>query len=320
MKKIYVFLTIIFCLLLGSCSENIKKEYYTFYAMDTIINLTFYNTENSSVYAKEVENIYLKYDMVADDYNENSIINAYKLNELREATVSKELKELIEFSIEMYNNTNGYYNPFIGRLSHKWKDSLAKKEVLASNIVENELEIMNNTSIEINALNIKIKGLGNIDLGGVAKGYATSKAKEYLESKGVSYYLLNAGSSNIVLGSKANDSFIVGLSKATDTGYYYKLRISNKAISTSSIKEQYEIIDNRRYSHMLNPKTGYPSDYYDSISIIGDDSKYLDAYSTACFAMTIEDLRLFMANKNLDYIISRDNELLYKSSGVENYE
>lgn len=320
MKKILFVVISLILFLSCSCTNSISKKNYTFYAMDTVISITFYNTKDSDILAKEVENIYLKYDSVADDFSESSVINVYKLNELREANLNSELIELLEFSVLMYNKTNGYYNPFIGRLSHKWKKALANKEILDSNIIKEELEIMNNTSLLIDGLNVRIIGDGNIDLGGVAKGFATSKAKEYLDSTGVKYYLLNAGSSNIVLGSKVEDNFIVGLSKSTDNGYYYKLNIKNKAISTSAIKEQYEIINNNIYSHLLNPMTGYPSNLYDSVSIIGDDSKYLDAYTTACFSMELEDLKLFLDNNNLDYIISKENNVLYKSDGVKAYE
>ncbi len=320
MKKVLFIIISIILFLSCSCSNTVEKKNYTFYAMDTVINLTFYNTKDSDVIAKEVENIYLKYDRVADDFNESSLINVYKLNELREATVNTELIELLEFSVLMYNKTNRYYNPFIGRLSHKWKNALEKKEILDSNIIKEELDIMNNTSILIEGLNVRIIGDGNIDLGGVAKGYATSKAKEYLDYMNVKYYLLNAGSSNIVLGSKVEDCFVVGLSKSTDNGYYFKLNIKDKSISTSAIKEQYEIINNNIYSHLLNPMTGYPSNLYDSISIIGNDSKYLDAYTTACFSMELEEMKSFLNENNLDYIVSKNNEVLYKSDGVKNYE
>lgn len=73
------------------------------------------------------------------------------------------------------------------------------------------------------------------------------------------------------------------------------------------------------YSHLLNPKTGYPAMLYDSISIIGEDSKTLDAYSTACFAMELEELKTFLKNKNLEFVVAKQDKLLFQSEGVEDY-
>lgn len=320
MKKLYICFFIFFFSLLTSCTEEVKKETFTFYAMDTIISITFYNVDQGQELSKEVEKIYLQYESVADDFQEGiSIQNVYDLNEKREIEGTAELKELLEFAIQMKEETNGYYNPFIGRLSHLWKDALAENKVVEDSVIVEELEIMNQTFLEFTDTHIKLLGEGNVDLGGVAKGYATSLAKEYLDSVNCHSYLLNAGSSNLVLGNKNGKNFVVGLSKALGSGYFHTLSLQNKCISTSSIKEQNVKIGNVYYSHLLNPKTGYPAMYYESLSIIGEDSKVLDAYSTAGFAMELEELKQFLETKQFDFIVSNENKLLYKSVGVDQY-
>ena len=317
MKKILIVLLLILPLM--SCQNN-KQENYTFFAMDTIISLSLYNPTDGKKIAEDVEDIYLKYDQVASDFTSGNVCNnVYDLNEHRSIEINSELKELIEFSVLMHKETDGYFNPFIGRLSHLWKDSLNSGKLLESSDIEEELIIMNNTSVVFDQNTATLIGAGNLDLGGIAKGYATQKAKEYLESINCTGFLLNAGSSNIVLGEKYGENFSVGLSKATDFGYFQILNIKNKSISTASISEQHYEIDGTIYSHLINAKTGYPSVLYDGISIIGDDSARLDAYSTACFSMEIEEIKAFLNNKGLDFIISKDNKLMYKSEGVDNY-
>ncbi|MDE5856096.1 MAG: FAD:protein FMN transferase, partial [Anaeroplasmataceae bacterium] len=211
MKKVYKIILILFFLLTTSCTQKETKDTFTFYAMDTFISLTFYNVKESKDIAKEVENIYLTYENVADDFQEGrKETNVYDLNLKREADITKELKEMLEFSVEMLKDTNGYFNPFIGRLSHLWKESLEKGKLVEDGVIQEELSIMNETSLELDGLHAKLVGKGNLDLGGVAKGYATSKAKEYLDSIECHSYLLNAGSSNIVLGNKNGNDFTVG--------------------------------------------------------------------------------------------------------------
>lgn len=321
MKKIAIFFIFLFLGLTSSCAKQETKENYTFYAMDTIISITFYNVKDSKELAKDVENIYLYYQNIADDFAESEgIKNVYSLNLQREAEISDELKELLEFALQMMVETNGYYNPFIGRLSHLWKDALDQAKIVDEAIVQEELIIMQHTTLEFEEKHVRMIGEGNLDLGGVAKGYATNKAKEYLDSKNCTSYLLNAGSSNLVLGDKNGQDFIVGLSKALGTGYFETLQMKNICVSTSSIKEQHTKIDGEYYSHLLNPKTGYPAMFYETLSIVGEDSGVLDAYSTAGFAMELEELKQFLEKKGLDFIVSKENKTLYKSIGINAYE
>lgn len=318
MKK-FLFLVFLIGLLLISCNSN-HQETYNFFAMDTIISLTFYNVDDSKEIAGEVEDIYLKYDAVASDFSSGrNIKSVYDLNKERSVVVNEELKELIDFALEMGKKTDGYYNPFIGRLSHLWKEALAEGKLLTSDVILEELAVMHDTSISFDGFSATLVGDGNLDLGGIAKGYATNKAKEYLASIDCHSYLLNAGFSNIVLGDKFGECFSVGLLKATGNGYFYTLNLKDKSIGTSSIREQSVLIDGKYYSHLLNAKTGYPATDYDSISIIGDNSAILDAYSTACFSMPLEELKEFLALENLDFIVSKDNRLIYKSLGVDDY-
>lgn len=317
MKKILLLYLLFLSIFLVSCSKEVHIKDYQFYAMDTFISIRFYDVENSEEIANKVEEIYLKYDEVASDFHAGySVTNIYDLNEKRTGEVNDALLELINFSLRMQQETNGYFNPFIGKLSHLWKEKLDQKILPTSEDIESEVAKMNQTSVQIMDHTVTLEGEGNLDLGGIAKGYATQKAKEYLESISCNSFLLNAGNSNIVLGQKKTEAFKVGLSKGLDSGYYTTLTLKDCAISTSSIREQHVWIDDHYYSHLLNPKTGYPAEYYETFSIIGLDSGILDAYSTACFAMNLEEAKAFLAEKNLDYICSKNNKLLDHSSGV----
>lgn len=321
MKKLFLISSLVILFFITSCTNQEKIDRYTFFAMDTVIQLAFYNEDNSQEYAKEVEEIYLKYDAVSDDFQKGlQEVNVYDLNDKRIVEVNDELKELLEFSLKMQKDTNGYFNPFIGRLSHLWKDALSKGELVEEAMVLEEKAIMDETFLKIEGNRVELIGDGNVDLGGVAKGYATSKVKEYLDSVECTRYMLDAGASNIVLGNKNGEPFKIGFSKAIDNGYFCTLSIKEKAIGTSSIREQKCFIDGKYYSHLLNPKTGYPATNYETLSIFGEDSKELDVYSTACFSMEVEELIDFLDSRKLDYIISKDNQLFLKSKGVEQYE
>lgn len=314
MKKILI---LIFLFLLCSCEKSPSVESYRFYAMDTMISIQFYNVENSKEISKEVEKIYLKYDAVASDFQSGyGAMSVYDLNEKRQGIVSDELLELIEFSLQMKEETDGYYNPFIGKLTQAWKKSFEEKKWLDEEKVNLLLEESLSTNLHIDGKNVTLLGEGNLDLGGIAKGYATEQVEQYLKVIHCTDFLLNAGSSNIVLGSKVGQPFKVGLSQAFGNDYFMILEYANQSISTSSMKEQHVLYEGSYYSHLINAKTGYPANLYETMSIIGDDSGVLDAYSTACFSMELSMAKDFLKEKNLEFVVSKDNQLLYQSNGV----
>ncbi len=316
MKKVWIFILLI---ILCSCTSNETKiDSYRFYAMDTMISIQFYNVDNSKEISDEVEKIYRKYDAVASDYQTGyQDVSVFDLNQNRKATVNDELLELIQFSLNMQKDTNGYYHPLIGKLTHAWKESLEKEELLADDAIEALLKEALETSVRIEDHTIELIGNGNMDLGGIAKGFATYKAQQYLKEIHCEHFLLNAGSSNIVLGSKLDEAFKVGLSQAYGKDYFLVLNLKNTCISTSSVKEQHYLINGKYYSHIINAKTGHPADYYETFSILGNHSGILDAYSTACFTMGIEEAKAFLQSKNLDFVCSKDNQLFYQTDGVK---
>lgn len=320
MKKWMVVLMLFFCAACQSTHEPVRKN-YLYFAMNTEIILSFYDVDNPDSYAKEVEAIYLTYDAVASDYQTGgSTLSVYDLNQQREATVSDALLELIEFAQQMEIETDGYFNPLMGRLTHRWKEALEEKRLLSDEEVNRELEIIKQSSITIEGNTVSLTGDANLDLGGIAKGFATEKAKQYLEQQGITSYLISAGSSNIVLGNKAGNVFSVGLNKAFENDYYKILKLKEKDVVTSSMMYQSYEVDGIHYSHLLNPYTGKPATYYESITLIGDDSAKLDAYSTAVFAMNLETAKAFLSKHQIEWLAARNNEILYQSAGVSSYE
>lgn len=317
-KKMYIyFMFLIFSLF--SCNKLRVDKCNSIFAMDTIIDITFYNTENYEEHYKKIREIYYIYDQVANDFElSTKYDNIKKLNDYRMIdNASPELIELLTKAIELEEDTKGYFNPLIGRLSHLWKEVIKADEpyILDDEIIKSELEIMRQSKIIIEGNKIAIIGDANIDLGGIAKGFATNKAKEYLESENVSGYLINAGSSNVSLGDKG-EAFNVGLAKPLEQGMIKKISTYNTSIGTSSYKYQHKIVDNLIIHHLLNPFTGYPANNYTNVNVICDDATLCDVYSTAIFTMELEYAIEFSKQKNIDILLYKDT-ILYESDGFK---
>lgn len=321
MKRLFLLISLIMCIYCFSCSHTPIKETYSMFAMNTSIKITFYDVKDAKNIARNVEKIYLKYDSYAGDFDSYyGTLNVYDLNQRRTIEAANELLEMVNFALEMKEETLGYFEPLLGRLSHAWKKSLEDNKLLDDEFVKKELEIIKNSSIKIENNVISIIGDANLDLGGIAKGYATQKVHEYLDSINVKTYLLNAGNSNIILGNKVNEKFSVGLKHPFKGEYYKILHLKDVSIGTSSMEHQHSLINNVYYSHLLNPITGKPATYYDSISIFGSDSALLDAYSTACFAMNLDEAKAFLNDKGYEWIAYKEGNVLYQSEGILNYE
>ena len=305
MKKI-IYLLSIFILIFGlsSCMYDTNKipddsgsvidpdtgeEYKSysggFASMGTYISLQVYSTskeEADNIY-NGIKSIYDTYNSISDDgydsiYGQSYDSELARLNRDRSLKVSDELYDLLKFAVSMQEYTNGYYNPFMGRLNHMWKDyinyvgtmpSQGEQQIYASIARNTYLEFGEDNLVTIkNDLDEIYPGEEPlIDLGGCAKGYATNIAYNYLVENNVKYYLLNAGSSNLLMGEKpSKDGYNVILS------YVYGYPNQNPVIE---IKDGYWYIDGRNTN--LEAKEGAKS-YYGSKSPDSKNGKEGDLY------------------------------------------
>lgn len=124
-----------------------------------------------------------------------------------------------------------------------------------------------------------------IDLGGIAKGYAIDRAKAVLEERGVMSFLINAGGDIYARGVKEGGKlWTVGIKhprRLTELLAVFKLR--DFAVATSGDYERYADIDGKRYHHIINPKTGYPADLCQSVTVLAPTAEEADVWATYLF-------------------------------------
>ncbi|MGM9969272.1 MAG: FAD:protein FMN transferase [Anaeroplasma sp.] len=321
MKKLLISLYFLLCIFLTSCSTAlVVQSTAPIIVMDTFVSITFYNVDNYEEYYQGVKKIYNDVNRVCSDYESNYLNNSiYDLNVKRCIEADELLIDIIETALTICEETNGYYNPFVGRLTHLWKDAINMNQILDSKIIDEELTIINSTSISIENNKVSLIGEGNLDLGGIAKGYATELAKKYLDSNKVTSYILDAGNSNIVAGTKNGRNFIIGLTDPITRNTFAKLKGTNLTIGTSSIQYQRMQINDYYYHHLINPHSGMPENKYDSISVLCDNSIIADAYATAFFSMDLDDIKRIIEKQDIDVIILKNSEIIFQTLGDEYY-
>ncbi len=313
MKKILFFFISMLIITLASCGNEVVYECTPISVFDTVVTMVFYSDANYKTYYNDIKAKFNEINRLADDFNANTNNNnVYVLNKEREVNSSL-LVDMITKAVALKDDTLGYFNPYIGRLTHKWKDAIKEGRVLSDSEIQEELYIMNNTCALVNNDTIRLEGEGNIDLGAFAKGYALEWAKNYLEEKNVDKYYINCGSSSIYIGNK---ELSVSLSKPYSNGSILDFNASNIGIATSSPKYQYKEIEGVKYHHLINPFTGLPSNIYDSVNVISNNNINNDIYSTAIFSMDLDSAKEFADEKNINIILYKNDEIIYQKENI----
>ena len=296
---------------LSSCQKEIKRNSFYF---DTYTETRLY--EGSENDLSEINKIFSKIDKLTDNYRERDINNVYIINNTTEnVQVEPELYEVLKASFCNCLDPLNYYNPLIGSLSKKWKNSLENKVILDQETINLELTKMVSTSVSfLEENNVKKTGEAEIDLGAVAKGYALDKVKQYLDSKNYTKYLVDAGSSSILLGEKnGGKDFKIRISNLDNTFLLAK----NCFISTSSYDKQAVEIDGVNYSHIINPVNGSAINENDAVIVISNKGYLGDILSTAFINESIDSIKELEQHFEVKTIVIKNKTMLYKNEGIE---
>lgn len=268
--------------------------------------------EDYTTYVKEK---YTYYNQLFDQYHSYpDIQNVYTLNqEAHEhpVTVDKELADLIQFSLD-FNTKDTAFDITQGKLLDLWhtyrEEGLSLNEEGQSGKLPDARTIQEaashsgNDKIQIQDQTLRFTDPETmIDLGGIAKGYATEQIARGLEKQGLHSGFINAGGNVVLIGHKANDPWIIGIQNPDQSDSLLKLKTSTPlAIVTSGDYQRYYEVDGKAYSHIIDPKTGYPPEYHRSVTILCENSTLADALSTALFCMSLEEGQAFIENNYPD--------------------
>ena len=325
-KKIAIILLsiILMALILLYIDKSIYKEYSkNYFYMDTYINIKVNTTKSrseiDSVF-EDIDYLYSSYHKLTDRYNyQDDIINIYYWNEVlkneERIYIDKRLSDIIDLGIEYYDKTDGLFNIASGNLTSVWKsfidncDNLPSENELNVNIDINDIELNENTYTKYNGI--------RLDLGGISKGYVTEIVGKYLEDNGIYSYIINAGGNVKVGKAYDKDSYVVGITDPNSpSDIFTKINVNNLSIVTSGDYQRYCEINGKTYSHIINPITGYPSDYVRSVTVVSKDSAIADIYSTYLYLISVEDGKMITHNlSDVEAIWYIDEDNIVRSDG-----
>lgn len=235
-----------------------------------------------------------------------------KINDLagtRPVAVSPEVLELVEKSLQMAELTDGAFDPTIGVITNIWHFSAGQPRLPSPEEISEQLGKVNWRKIEINkqagTVFLSEKGM-MMDLGGIAKGYALLKSRDVLSRLNIRSALVNAGGDILAIGGKEpGKPWRVGVQHPRKTDAMIAVaNLADRLIITSGDYERFFRENNNRYHHILDPKTGYPTQGLQSVTIITPDNGYSDGLSTAVFVLGLEKGSRFLEQRpNTDALL-----------------
>lgn len=255
-----------------------------------------------------------------DDASETSLIN--KNAGIKPVKVSLELFKLIERAKQISEITDGAFDISYSSMDKIWKFDGSMTAMPTRSEIQKSVARVGFEKIILNASEntvfLKEPGM-KISFGAIGKGYAADKAKELLVSKQVVAGIINAAGDLTTWGTKASgEKWLIGIANPLSKDKIFSwLPILESSVATSGNYEKYVIINGKKYTHIIDPRTGYPSSGINSVSIFAKSAELCDALATAVFIMG-KNAGLSLINQlgGTEVIIVDSNNKIYKSSGI----
>ncbi len=236
--------------------------------------------------------------------------------------VSYELFKLIERSRQISEITDGAFDITFASMDEVWKFDGSMQYKPTVEEIKKAISKVGFRKIILNEADhtvfLKEKGM-KISFGGIGKGYAVERAKELLVSKQVVAGVINAGGDLTTWGTKASgEKWLLGIANpGNKENIFTWLPILESSVGTSEGYDQYVAFEGKKYSHILDPRTGYPASGIHSVSVFAKSAELCDALATAVFVLGKEaGLALINQLGGTEVIIMDNNDKMHKSNGI----
>ena len=233
------------------------------------------------------------------DYRAKSEIRLLERRTREWVSVSEPLFTVLELSIEVASATGGAFDPTVGPVVVLWREARRLKRLPDPAKLEAARALVGWRRIELDSANRRVRlarrGM-HIDLGGIAKGYAVQQAVFALRDHGVASALVEAGGDIAVTDAPPGQAgWRIATEHADSAVRARAAALTNAAISTSGPSAQFVEFDGRRYSHVVDPRTGIALTSATQATVIAANGAVADALSTALTVLDARAARRVMA-------------------------
>ena len=314
-------------------NANGQEKKYVFYAdkMGSPYTTTLYSKDSviaALLYNKSLTIVDSLVHIISD-YDSSSELSKLNAAAGKEAIfISPFLEQLLRVGKKAYLQTNGVYTIAIGPLSKLWRNSRNTKTFPSKSQVMNAKKYINTNDLILDTIQHSAKLLHpsmQLDLGSLGKGAIAQYIVDFFKQNGIPNCMVDAGGKIVCSKAEADTStWKIGMSlPGTNTFNKQQIvRLKNKAIASSGDQFQYFSIKDIRYSHIINPMTGYGLTELKNVTAIANNGLEADWLATACSLLPIDKAKQ-LANHyqaQLCITIKRVSQIsVYKTKGFDAY-
>lgn len=328
MKNLFV--VILFCCLLGSCKSQspLVKKQLNGEAQGTYYAITYFDEQEREL-QHDVDSMFLLFDHSASLWDKNSLITRINNND---TTVLPDDFFIQNFKLacEIAKKTDGYFDFTIGPLVKMWGFGLEKRTVVSSEMVVEKLKLVDYRKVHlINGRIVKDNPEILFDFNAIAQGFSVDFLAQFFLSKGIDRFIIDVGGEIYANKTKPDGiPWMVGVeqpSREIEDGRSIQqvVHLTDMGLATSGSYRNYYEENGKRFSHVIDVKTGYPVTHnLLSVTVLAKNASVADGYCTAFLAMGIEkSLELLKTLPEIEaYFISAEDSNSFETFATDGFK
>lgn len=304
MKKcLFSILIIFFVSACNSSSDKLREVSFQGQAQGTYYMVKYYDVEGRN-FQSDINKLLKEFDQSLSLWVPASVISEVNKNEA--VKLDKYFKDSYELSLRIARETNGAFDFTLGPLIEAWGFGFREKIKLTREKVDSIRDFVGYEKVEIkDDYLFKADERMEINFNAIAQGYSVDLIGTFLDEKGVENYLIDVGGEILTKGLKpGKKKWAVGIQIPTEDEHgaiesQVVIELSNKALVTSGSYRKYYEENGKRYSHIIDPKTGFPVIHnLLSVTVLANSCAEADGYSTAFMIMGLEKAKAFVNKRN----------------------
>lgn len=318
---ILVFLVV--CILAGFVVGDIfgrkleKNEKFGI-AMGTVVSTKLFSYGDSSALCDDVVKLIGELENEISWREENSAV--YQLNKNSSVTCDEKLKDVFDKANEVSALSSGAFDITVGKLTTLWNIGEESARVPSDKEIKKALKYVDYSGVKTEDGKISLKEGQFVDLGAVGKGLACDRVREYLENTDAKGAVISVGGSVLLYGNaerKKPWTVAVRDPRGESGEYMGVLTLQECCVSTSGDYERILEKNGKTYHHIIDTKTGYPSDSgLISVTVVSDSGLLSDALSTACFVLGEEQGKELLEKYNAEGIFIKSDFSVSVTEGI----
>lgn len=266
-------------------------------------------------------------EFLISDWKSTSQVSEINQNAgIRPVKVDKEVFDLTKRAIHLSQITNGAFDISFAAVDKIWKFDGSMTAMPSEESIKKSIEKIGYKNIILDSINstvfLKLRGM-KIGFGALGEGYATNKCQVIMQAKGILSGIINATGDMSVWGTQPNGKpWNIGLTNPFHPKDLLAIiALKNTAITTSGSYEKFVVFNGKRYSHIINPVTGYPARGLCSVTILGPNAEIANGFSTSAMVLGKKEATKLLNNfPNYQYLFITDSGKIIKSKNFPKYQ